>query len=817
MSSNHELNAVNEELRITLAQLRSTQTELRQKNQELEIAYQTLQQERRQLQAARDELEMRVVERTAELVAANQSLQQQQDQWQALFDRVLDAIIIVDDEGNYLDANPAACELFGLPRDELLRSSVANFADPELDITQVWQQFLQQGQMLGELCLHRPDGSIRETEYAAIANFVPGHHLSILRDISDRKQTEAALKQSEWKLRAIFDSTFQFIGLLTCEGIVVEANRTALDAVAAKLPDVIGQPFWTTPWWRNFPEQQQRLQLAIVQAASGEFVRFEAKHTRADGTVAFVDFSLKPVLNDEGNIFMLILEGRDITDRKLDEQKIYEQAALLDIASDAIFVRDLSHHILYWNQGAKRLYGWLAAEVINQPVNQLLQTDTVQLSQIMRILLEQGEWRGELHKVTKTGGQVTVEARWTLVRNEAGQPKCILSVETDITEKKHMEAQFYRAQRLESLGTLASGIAHDLNNVLTPILTISQVLRLKQTNLDALSQEMLQVLEESAKQGANMLKQILTFTRGTGGERSPVQIVPLLQEVINVIQQTFPKSIGIRQTISDQLRGLVSADSTHLHQVFMNLCVNARDAMPNGGILSLSIEHCFVDQAFAQTNLDAQVGDYVVVTITDTGTGIPLDVRDRIFDPFFTTKAPGQGTGLGLAIVLRIVKDYGGFLQIFSEVGHGTQVKVYLPAIEGMPTRFDQLEEQFNGNGELVLIVDDDIAVQLGTQSLLESYHCKVLSTHDGMEAIALYAQHQDEIRLVILDIMMPNMSGISLIQRLKEINPMVKTIAMSGLPANREPALAAGANAFLPKPYTLENLLGNLQALITA
>jgi signal transduction histidine kinase len=383
-------------------------------------------------------------------------------------------------------------------------------------------------------------------------------------------------------------------------------------------------------------------------------------------------------------------------------------------------------------------------------------------------------------------------------------------------QRKHLETQFYRAQRLESLGTLASGIAHDLNNVLTPILSISQLLRLQQPNLDERSQQMLKILEDSAKRGAHMIEQILTFARGTGGEGNPVQIVTLLREAIDVVRQTFPKSIDIHQNIPPQLLWAVSADPTYLHQVLMNLCVNARDAMPNGGILSFSLEHYFVDRDFAQANLDAQIGNYVVITIGDTGTGIPLEVRDRIFDPFFTTKPLGQGTGLGLATVLGIVKNYGGFLQVGSEVGKGTQVKVYLPAIAGTSTNFIQTEEQFSSRGELVLLVDDDIAVLHSTRSFLEIQDYTVISASDGMEAIKLYTQHQADIKLAILDIMMPKISGISLIPKLREINPTIKIIAMSGLAANREPALAAGANAFLTKPYNLKDLLKNL-ALVAA
>lgn len=480
-------------------------------------------------------------------------------------------------------------------------------------------------------------------------------------------------------------------------------------------------------------------------------------------------------------------------------------------AAQFLYVSPAYEHI--WGHPCERLYAnftrWIDA--IHPEDRQRVQTNFLDQSLA-------GRYDEEYRIVRPDGAVRWIRDRGFPIQDASGHPYRVVGIATDITEKKQLEAQFYRAQRLESVGTLASGIAHDLNNVLTPILTISQLLRLKQPDLDKRSQQMLQLLEDSAQRGANMIKQILTFTRGTDGERSPTQIVPLLQEVIDVVQQTFPRAIAIHQTISTQLTCSVSADPTYLHQVFMNLCINARDAMPDGGTLSFAVEQCAVDEAFTQVNLDAQVGNYVVVTIADTGTGIPLEIRDRIFDPFFTTKAPGQGTGLGLSTVLGIVKNYGGFLQVSSEVGWGTEVKIYLPALEGTVSCATQLQEQFDGKGDLVLIVDDDVAVQLSTQSLLEAQlYYRVLCANEGEEAIALYRQYQDEIRLIILDIMMPHMDGISLIQKLKAINPGVKIIATSGLPANRDSALAAGAMAFLPKPYALENLLEHLHTLTTA
>ena len=376
-------------------------------------------------------------------------------------------------------------------------------------------------------------------------------------------------------------------------------------------------------------------------------------------------------------------------------QKTREQAALIDIATDAIFVRDLAGHIVFWSQGAERLYGWKAKEAIGKIAFQLLKKrERADLEIALRTTTEQGFWQGELTQSTKAGDDILVASRWTLVRDPSGRPQSLLEVNSDVTDKKRLEAQFYQAQRLESLGQLAGGIAHDLGNILTPILGIAQMLRMTQTKADAATKEQLDILENSAKRGADMVRQILTFAQGSPGCETRVDVVALLQEVLDVIKQGFPKSIEIRQASAlpakqqaeqqkslDPLHREVSADSTQLHQVFMNLCINARDAMPKGGVLTLSVGDCFVNEAIARKHLNASVGHYVVVSVADTGVGIPPKVRDRIFEPFFTTKAADKGTGLGLATVSGIVSKAGGFLSVSSEVGHGTEMKVYLPAL----------------------------------------------------------------------------------------------------------------------------------------
>ncbi|KAM3091356.1 response regulator [Phormidesmis sp. 146-12] len=501
-------------------------------------------------------------------------------------------------------------------------------------------------------------------------------------------------------------------------------------------------------------------------------------------------------------------------ERQRAEQKIREQAALLEITTDAMLVRDLQHTIVFWNKGAERLFGWKAEEAIGQNVNQLMyRKSSSQLKEAVNTVLEKGEWIGELNKITKSGQEVIVESRWTLVRDDAKRPKSILTVDTDITEKKQLEAQFFRAQRLESIGTLASGIAHDLNNILTPILAASQLLPLKLKNLDDRSQLLLQLLETNAKRGADLVKQVLSFTRGVEGRRMVLQTRHLIGEIERTIQETFPKSITVCTHIPKDL-WTVSGDSTQLHQVLMNLCVNARDAMLSGGLLTISAQNQWLTENDARLNFEAQVGPYIVISVADTGMGIPESNLERIFEPFFTTKELGKGTGLGLSTVVGIVKSHGGFVTVSSQEGKGTEFKVFLPAVMVREARSQDDSELRKGAYSLILVVDDEAPVRDSTRIALESYEYQVLTATNGREAIDLYARHSQDIRLVLLDLMMPVMDGPETIAILKRMNPEIEIVAMSGLSSKSMigEAAAAGVQRFLSKPFTVRELLGTLQ-----
>ena len=499
------------------------------------------------------------------------------------------------------------------------------------------------------------------------------------------------------------------------------------------------------------------------------------------------------------------------------QAKIREQAALLDIATDAIMVRGLDDRILFWNRGAEKLYGWTKAEALNRNANELLYRKSLtELRKIKQAVTDRGEWQGELNQVTKGGKDIVVQSRWTLVRDKAGNPSSYLVVKNDITEQKQLEAQFFRAQRLESLGTLAGGIAHDLNNILAPILGFAKLIPLKLTDLDEETKRFFQIMETNAQRGTALVKQILTFARGLEGDLGTVQIRHLIAEIKQIIEETFPKVIKLEINAPKNL-WTVNGDINQLHQVLINLAVNARDAMPNGGKLTIKAENCALDPCYASLHPDAQQGSYVLITVADTGMGIPPEIIDRIFEPFFTTKELGHGTGLGLSTVIGIIQSHGGFVDVVSETKRGTMFKVFLPASETAAIAIEATEELSQGNGELILVVDDEPSILDVTKAILETYNYRVLTARNGIDAIALYSQNQAEISVVLMDLIMPEMSGLTAMRTLKKINPSVKLIANSGL-AERDKITAAeriGIQAFLTKPYTTENLLQKLKEVV--
>jgi PAS domain S-box-containing protein len=640
----------------------------------------------------------------------------------------------------------------------------------------------------------------------------------LLAEMAERKEAGMALQESERKYRELVEHANSIILRWTPDGCLTFVNEYGLKFFDYSAEELIGQHVVGTivPEIESTSRDLRPLMEEILKNPKA-FEKNTNENMRRNGERVWIAWTNKAVLDEHGQIKEVLSIGTDITERRRAEAQIAEQAAFLDKARDAIIARSLDGKIMFWNQGAEIIFGWIREEVLDRKIDDLLYGDSDAYEEIHQRVLAHGEWSGELRLLTRNRREIVVESRLTLIRDEAGHPKSVLGINTDVTEKKLIEAQFLRAQRMESIGTLAGGIAHDLNNILTPILMSIDALKTK--TFDSQAIKMLESIGTSAKRGADIVRQLLTFARGIQGERVEIEPKYLLQDLELIIKDIFPKNIRLRLSIPEETWS-IQGDPTQMHQVLLNLCLNSRDAMPDGGELHLGIEQCVLDEQAATKNLQAKPGRYVKFCVIDQGSGIAPEIFDKIFEPFFTTKDINKGTGLGLPTVLAIVKSHGGFINVHSEPGICTAFEVYFPAMEtSRQTRSMPLEEVNlpRGNGETILLVDDEAPILAVTSQILQAFGYRVLTASNGAEALTLYAQHPTEILIVLTDMRMPVLDGSGMIQKLMPLNPDLKIIAASGLDINDPMAklTVTGVRHFLSKPYTPEPLLKMLRKVI--
>jgi PAS domain S-box-containing protein len=635
----------------------------------------------------------------------------------------------------------------------------------------------------------------------------PVRVIGVLQDITERKQSDDSYRLLSTAVQNAEDAILITTTQRDLSGSqIVFANPAFLKMTGYSAEELIGG----TPRMLHGPKtdlsilEQQRAALARGESYSGETVNY-----RKDGSEYTVQWHVSPVRGRNGEIAHLISVQQNVSARLHTEERMHQQAALLDNAQDAIIVRDLDDQVLYWSRGAQRLYGWTFDEARGRKLTELLhRAPPPEASKARHALFSQGVWSGELRQVTKDGREIMVQGRWSLLRDAGERPKSVLVINTDITEKKRLESMVLRAQRLESIGALASGIAHDLNNVLAPILMALHTLQQRFT--DESSQRWLSLIHKSAERGRDLIDQVLSFAKGAEGERSPLQISHLIKDISKILRETLPKNIDLQVIVPEGVWAVIG-DTTQIHQVLMNLCINARDAMPDGGRLQIKARNRFLVEEEERLVTNPQQKQYVRITVADTGVGIPPEIIDRVFDPFFTTKEKGHGSGLGLSTVQGIVRGHGGFVNVISQTGR-TEFKIYLPA-QDIPAA-EMVEDGHaplpTGNGELILVVDDEADIREVTSRTLESNGYRVVVARDGREAVEMYRKRKGEIDLVLTDMVMPNLDGPGTIRALKQLDPNVLVVATSGVRTTGKLAEATqvGAKTFLPKPYTAERLL---------
>ncbi len=561
--------------------------------------------------------------------------------------------------------------------------------------------------------------------------------------------------------------------------------------------------------WETFPE----LELTPLRAAyERTMVDRVSTTTRAHlpQADAWVEAIAHPV---EGGIALFV---RDVTDDELRNRELNDLterglalSSLLDISHEAFITEDLDNVVTYWNRGAEDIYGWTRDEAVGRNIRDLIYTDTAAFEAAAAELLATGRWTGELHQRAKDGRQLIVACRWQAIIDDDGKPRSLFAVNSDVTKRRELDALQARTQRLESLGTLAGGIAHDLNNILTPVLMSLQLMR-----MDPLADrrdELLAGMESSVLRGAEMIKQVLSFARGVDGVSESVRVPDLIDELSALTLAVLPKSISVEKHLDDVPPFI--GDATQVLQVLVNLVTNARDAMPEGGVLRLSAAEVQIGAGRSET-LTLAPGRYVSISVADSGSGMSDEVRSRIFEPFYTTKGIGEGTGLGLASSEAIVRSHGGYLDVQTEVGVGSQFTLFLPvAHHGAAEVADGGPDEGHlphGMGELVLVVDDEPSIRAAICQTLEVHGYRTVTASHGREAIEVHSEHADHVQLVLTDMMMPVMDGAATAAFFAEHYPQVAVVAMSGLNAAAavERARDSGVQYFVAKPFTTDTVV---------
>ncbi len=759
-----------------------------------------------------------------------EALRASEERFRTIFETAQDSIFIKDRDLRYTQVNPAMEKLFGLPAAKLIgmRDEDLFGQGAAAHITEVDHRVLN-GEIIEEEHTKPVNGAL--TTFHVIK--VPMRNSSgdiiglcgIARDITERKQAEKALEESLSLLRATLEST--------ADGILVVDRNGRWAGFNQKFVDMWGVPDSILA----SGDDEEALAYAVTQLKDPESFLAKVKELYdqpdaesydelelKDGRI-FERYSQPQKIGEEtvGRVWSF----RDVTERKRAERALKESKEkyrnLVNTIGDLVFTVDPQGKILFANSVTKQFIGCEPEEAIGHNFTEFVHQDDIPLLWGgMRRVLNGEPIEGivgvdvdaEYRLVKRSGEIVWVATRSQPIRDEEGKIIGFSGLSRDITERKRaeeervkLEAQLRHAQKMEAVGTLAGGIAHDFNNLLGGILGYSSLLLNKLAPTDP-NRKYVELIESASNRAAELTNRLLGFARQGKYEEKPVDINQLIGGVVELLSASIDKRIEIEMNLCGE-NPLTKGDPNQLEQVLMNLCVNARDAMPDGGELSIGSRLVHLDERFASEHLGAVPGDYVCITVSDTGVGMNEETKTKIFDPFFTTKGQGEGTGLGLSMVYGIVKNHGGYLSVYSEVGKGTTFEVYLPLSQGFPIQPKRREERVTIGSESILVVDDEQMLRDLMKDILEDLGYRVRLASDGEEAVELYRKHRDEIDLVIVDMMMPKMGGRETFQELKRIDPQVKALLASGYSKNTaaQRILDLGVKGFLHKPFSMEEI----------
>jgi PAS domain S-box-containing protein len=781
------------------------------------------------LRKAHDELERSVAERTSELVRANEQLKLeieerkraegelslQKTYFQHLFENSPEASVILDKEDMIVDVNSEFEKLFDYSIEEIKGRYINDLIvseDLRDEARALTQRTLENQVVTKETVRKRKGGSLVDVSILGYPITFKGEQVgvyAIYKDVTARRRREEALRASEKQYRNLVDNALVGIYRTDLEGNVLYAN----EALIKMMEFESYEDMKSVGVLARYSNLDDRDTFIATLRGTGKVNHFEVDLLTKSGAVKNV--IMTGVMEGDFISGMIL----DITERKQAVEERIRLATAVEQAAESVIISDRRGTIQYVNPAFERLSGFSSEDIVGKNFRVLKSDrhDETFYQEMWKTITSGKAWGGRISNRMKDGSLRQFEATISPIRDSNGVIVNFVSVNRDVTQEVALEAQLFQAQKMEAVGTLAGGIAHDFNNLLQVIQGYTEVLQ-SEVDRNKSGFKALQKIHRSAKRGAELTRQLLTFSRKVQSERRPLDLNQEVVQVKNLLERTIPKMIEIELHLSDS-PAVVSADPIQVEQAIMNLAVNAMDAMPEGGKIVVETARVMLDEHFCKAHLGSRPGEYILLSISDTGHGMDREILDHVFEPFYTTKDVGKGTGLGLAMVYGIVKNHEGYILCYSELDTGTTFKIYLPAMEqsGERQKGGEAEGHFKGGEETILLVDDEEYIrELGVELLTDAGY-KVLTATNGESGLELYRKEQEKIDLVILDLVIPGMGGKKCYEEILKINPKARILIVSGYSANGpgKEAMEAGAKGFVGKPFDVSHLLETIREIL--
>jgi PAS domain S-box-containing protein len=750
------------------------------------------------------------------LLQAQEQLREREQLLRAIFEGVDDGILLVNSDGVFLDANPAACALLGAEKPKVVGRRTEDFAAPGYDVVGERQRILEAGQLKSLWIVRLSDGTLRELEYRATRDILPGQHLSVVRDVTQLNRSRNALVASERKYRQIVDTAREGIWVIDEQSRTTFTNRALEEMLGYAPGEMLGKSLF------EFldGEEGARTEQAMERRRQGMSERQDRKYLRKDGAPVWVLTEASPMLDDDGNYSGTLKMVTNVSDRKRAEDALraseQRYRLLFDGCPLPIWLTDVSSlQFIAVNQAALVLFGYEREEFLRLRVPDLLSRDEVsRVQQDIIGSLARGVQQGGRRALKKNGVELEVAATSQTFLLEGRQVALVIA--QDMTERNRLEAQVAQSRKMEAIGILAGGVAHDFNNLLSIIVTYT-TFALQALKPDEPLRADIEEVAKAGERAVSLVRQLLAFSRQQILEPTILDLNATIAGIEPMLRRLVGENIELLTTMDPTL-GRISADSGQLEQVIVNLVVNARDAMPAGGELTIETTNAMVLKPGPGGHASVRPGAYVKLAVSDTGSGIDAATKEHIFEPFFTTKGVGKGTGLGLSTVLGIVEQSGGQVDLESELGKGTTFEIYLPRVdEPLTSMLTPSVESASGGRETVLLVEDDEQVRALCRAILRRNGYAVLMASNAGEAFLIAEQHAGPIHLLLTDVVMPRMSGRQLAERLASSRPEMKVLFMSGYTDDTvvRQGVFDAEMALLQKPITPDALARRVRAVL--